>query len=213
MKFLVVFLMTFSSVFLLNAAEPRIKVTDIKIDEKLYNYSDGRIDETDSTRVKNWAVIIAEIEVEIPDSHIRNKFEKGKWLDGLTVEWSFLYKPADLDKHVANFMRFNRTVKYSNIEEGEGRISLLIDPSTMKRYFDSGKRFKNLLFSKIIVKHNGYLKDAKIFEGERVSDEAIHTKMFQSTKTYLINGILKTRQETPFRNFQTDHFLELHKDS
>ena len=213
MKYLVVFLMTFSSVFLLSAAEPRIKVTDIKIDEKLYNYSDGRIDETDSTRVKNWAVIIAEIEVEIPDSHIRNKFEKGKWLDGLTVEWSFLYKPADLDKHVANFMRFNRTVKCSNIEEGEGRISLLIDPSTMKRYFDSGKRFKNLLFSKIIVKHNGYLKDAKIFEGERVSDEAIHTKMFQSTKTYLINDILKTRQETPFRNFQTDHFLELNKDS
>ncbi|MCM8540449.1 MAG: hypothetical protein NE328_09260 [Lentisphaeraceae bacterium] len=213
MKNLTLILIFFFSCMMINAAQPTIEVKDIKIDEKLYNYSDGRIDETESSRAKSWAVVIVELDVKIPDSHLKNKFEKGKWLDNLTVEWSFLYKPAKLDKNINNYMRFTRTVEYTNVEEGENRISLLIDPATMKRYFDSGSRFKRLLFSKILVKHNGFLKDVKVFEGERVSDEEIHTRMFHSPKTYLINGILKTRLETPFRSDQTEHFLELKENS
>ena len=98
---------------------------------------------------------------------------------------------------------------FQTLKKENKKIALLINPDTMKRYFDSGSNLERSLFSRVLIKHKRYFKNVKVFEGERVSDKA--TKLFDSPQTFLVDGILKTRLETPFRNFQTQHFLELKK--
>ena len=207
-KLILLLIMTLST-FTSAVEKPQIKVKDVRIDNTLTNYLEGRIDETKGRQYEDWTVIILDLDIQIPDSFMNNRFEQGKWLDSMIVEWSFLYKPRNFKEHISNYMRFTRSVEYRNIAAGKKSVAIFIDPDTMKRYFDSGRSLKSILLSKIVIKHDGYLKAAKIFEGERETSELLHKKMFQSVKTQLVKNILKTRLETPFRSFQTEKFLEL----
>jgi hypothetical protein len=193
------------------AVEPQIIVKDLRIDDRLVTNHIAAIDTTSGTQPENWTAIIFDLDIKIPEGAKINKFEKGKWLDHLKVKWEFLYKPPHFKDNIGNYMRFSRSVEYGHIEEGSWKISLLIEPAVMKRYFDRGSYFKSHLLTKITVMHKGELLDTHFFQGERADSRSEYHKAFLSVKSYLFEGILKTRPETPFRNLQTAKFLIISK--
>ena len=211
MKKLVALLMVFPIIFSMNAAEPEIEIKDIRIDNRLINPQIGRIDTTSGTLINNWTAVILELDVKIPDSKLKNKFQNGKWLDSLTVEWNFMYNPPRFEDHIKNYMRFSRSVTYKHIPEGENKVSILIEPAVMKRYFSEEYNFKRNLLSKIVIKHKGVLKEHKIFRGEREEDSDMVKKAFLSLRPFHLKDVLKTRLETPFRSLQTAEFLSISK--
>ena len=207
MKQLLVLLLSFTLLLNLSAMEPEIEIKDIRIDDKLINPQVGRIDTTSGTILANWTAVILDLDITIPEGMISNKFETGKWLNSITIDWQFMYKPSKFDEHINNYMRFTRSVTYKHIPEGENKVAIFIEPAVMQRYFQNSFDFKRNLLSKINIETNGNILLTKTFRGER--EEDISYKAFNSMKSYPLKKILKSRLETPFRSVQTAEFLSI----
>ena len=176
-----------------------------------------QLDSKNTGNVKKWAAIFVEYEVNFKDIKMPpGSLDDGKWLDSVEVNWEFLYKPAKAQKVIQNFIRFGRSVKYVNIDEGKHKAVILIDPKVLKRYFDEGKTIKNELMMRVSFKANGYKQNISIGkapyasayfnEGKLVKDPKALVPIFDSDRSKALNGVVRTKAESPFAAIQFDVF-------
>ena len=171
------------------------------------------IDNKRSSGQRKWAVVFVDYKVDFPNKKAsKTGLDDGLWLDKLSVQWDFLYKPAKAPNKLNNYIRFEKEVNYVNVKAGEHTALMFFDPVILERYFDKGKSIQKDIKIRFSIKANGY-KESKgtLFYSEgkmlkSVKDMQSLNKAFEFDGFKSMNNIIMDRSESPFRNIQYDLF-------
>ncbi len=212
-----VLLISFASA--LSAQNAKFEISLKKIEVRLEDSPSfpDQLDSKNTGNVKKWAAIFVEYEIKFGNIKMpAGSLDNGKWLDSLEVNWEFLYKPAKAPKMIQHYVRFGRAVKYVNLDEGKHKAVMLIDPKVLKRYFNEGKAIKNELMMRVSFKANGLKQTMNIGpkkyaaayfnEGKLVKDPKALVPIFDTDRSKALNGVVRTKTESPFAAVQFDVF-------
>ena len=164
---------------------------------------------------KKWVTFMAHYKVDMSKVEAKGKLDNGKWLDDVEVTWELLYKPEEARNSVQNYIKLSKKVKYKNVGHGKHTAVIFIDPTSLERYFLEGNsKFMRGLKLKFTMKVGGktvknmtsYITDAK------PDKKAEYAKLFLHEETFKLDGILKNRNETPFKYSQTGYFDQIVED-
>jgi len=194
-------------------AKASITVDDVKVEAVKTPDIEGQIDKKINNSAKKWAAVLVYYTIKFQDKKVsKYAIDNGKWAN-LELNWQFMYKRKGAPENVQYYSRFSRSVKYKDIgvghtENGKHVAVLLVDPMTLKRYFDEGKDLKRLLKMKLSFKVNG-LTDKKattyITDGKK-DKTGKYNSFFEKETIKALQGVLKVRKETPFGDAQSDTF-------
>lgn len=220
-KLVLVGILLLASISFLSAQTPNfqieLKKIEIRNDLNSPTFPD-QIDKQGSKPLKKWALLSAKYTVTFANIKTGpGALDNGKWLDTVSVDWQFLYKPEKAPNIPENYIKFGEEVTYSNITEGEHTALIFIDPTTLQRYFDEGKSIKKEINLKLSFKANG-LKQ-KIMIGQTVFEAAymeegklvravtkITEEAFVTDRIRVVPNIVLPRNKTPFSAIQHDNF-------
>ena len=218
-KSILVAVLLISFVSALSAQNDKFVINLKKIEVRLEDSPTfpDQLDSKNTGNVKKWAAIFVEYETKFADIKMpKGSLDDGKWLDSIEVTWDILYKPAKAPNVFASYIRFGKSIKYVNIDEGKHKAVLLIDPKVLKRYFNEGKTIKNELMMKVSFKANGYKKDmligrakyasAYFNEGKLVKDPKALINNFNTDRIKVLKGATRSKAESPFSAIQFDLF-------
>ncbi len=220
-KLVLVGILLLASIGLLNAQTPNfqieLKKIEIRNDLNSPAFPD-QIDKQGSKPVRKWALLMAKYTVTFANIKTApGALDNGKWLDTVSVDWQFLYKPEKAPNVPENYIKFGEEVTYGNITEGEHTALIFIDPTTLQRYFNEGRSIKNEINLKLTFKANGlkqkiiigqndfdsaYMEEGKLVRAvSRTTEEAFLTDRIKT-----VPNIVLPRNKTPFNSIQHDNF-------
>ena len=196
-----------------------IKVEDIEIaavSEPLESDSLDNRSQNSTSRIK-WAALFVRYNITVAETKESKVMKSGNWADSVELKWEMATKlPGAIAGKPVSYRKFSRTVKYKNIKEGKHVATVLIEPAVLERYFEKGKTLKKDLKVKFSAKVNGrtvkgattYLVEGKVDNRKAKSVEPFIT----SEDVKMLEDILLTKNETPFRNVQSAAFDRVVED-
>lgn len=222
-KSILVAILLFSTMSFLSAqSTPKfqieLKKLEIRNDVDSPRYPD-QIDKGSQQQAKEWTVLFARyiIKFDKTAKPAPGALDNGMWLNTLSVDWKFLYKPEKAANLAQNYIKFGEEVKYANLEDGEHTALIFIDPKILKRYFDEGKNIKKDLHIKVSFKADGLRQKLKIgnnlYDAAFMSEGKLVKKVpesmvqaFENDRIKTLPNVVRPRNKTPFSVIQFDQF-------
>ena len=201
------------------SSKVEIKVKSIEITAVSEPSVGDKLDNSSSlskSKIK-WTAFFVRYEIKIPETRESKILDSGNWADTLELNWQMAYKAKKASaKKPSSYKKFSRIVKYKNIKAGEHVATLLIEPSVLERYLEKGKNLKKELKLKFSAKVNGksvqsaisYFVDGKI---DNKKSKAVNS-IIMSEEVRTLEGVLLTKNETPFNNVQSAAFDRVVED-
>ena len=196
-----------------------LKKLEIRNDVDSPRFPD-QIDKGGVQTAKKWTVLFARYTIEFDKATrpVAGALDNGKWLNTLSVDWKFLYKPekAPADR-AESYIKFGEEIKYANLEEGEHTALIFIDPKILKRYFEEGRNIKKDLHIRLSFKAEGLkqklkigtnLYDAAFMSGGKLIKKVPPTTInaFENDRIKTLPNVVRPRNKTPFSVIQFDNF-------
>lgn len=188
-----------------------VAVTDVRVENNVRSPDfPSQIDNKKAVNPKQWTVVFVDYTVEFPNKKASKVgLDDGLWLDTVSVQWEFLYKPKKAPNKIESYIRFDKAVKYTNVKKGKHTALMFFDPIVLERFFDAGKSVKKDLIMKFSLKANGYKepKGTVYYSSGKIAKSKDVAKLngwFEFDRFKRMENIAKSRNETPFKNIQYD---------
>lgn len=140
---------------------------------------------------QDWYLFILEYKVEAEDDF---------WLDNVEIEWNVLMNGEK------GYILLNRTVGYTDVEEGDRNAVVYVRPKFVKRYAKSSRLDRRDLKLLVTIRVDGQVKARYHYPEREPPFEWWDRTRATSEKFQIKDYDLLARSETPFAPLDWDSF-------